>query len=254
LENHDQNRDQIEGRNPVLEAFRAGRPLHKIYMARGAVLRGSGAIRDAARAAGVPVVETDSAALDRMARTSNHQGVIALAAPKDYAPLEEILARAESSGRLPFLLLLDGIMDPQNLGALLRSAEAMGVDGVILPMHRAAGLTSAVGRASAGALEFMPVARVANLTRTMAELKEQGYWFIGAEPDAGTHNIPAIDRPLGLVLGGEGKGLHRLVREECDFLVSLPMYGRINSLNVSAAGAILMHEMAGRIRGSSTRP
>lgn len=241
--------EQIEGRNPVLEALRAGRPLNKILVARDA----SGPLGPAlaaARAAGIPVIRTDPALLDRMAKTRNHQGIIALAAPKQYASLAELLEAASASGRPPFLLLLDGVMDPQNLGALIRTAEAMGVNGVILPERRAAGLTAAVERASAGALEYMPVARVTNLTRTMSALKEHGYWLIGAEAGTGHYGLPELERPAGLVLGGEDQGLHRLVREECDFLVSLPMYGRVNSLNVGAAGAILMHALAGQLRGS----
>lgn len=238
--------DRIEGRNQVIEALRAGRPLHKILIARD----DTGVLRQVAvmaREAGVPVVRTAGAALDRLARTRNHQGVIALAAPRGYASVDALLAGAGKRG-LPFLLLLDGVMDPQNLGSLIRTAEAMGVDGVILPHRRAAGLTPLVERASAGALEYVPVARVANLTRTMADLKERGYWFIGAEAGMGRGTLPALDRPVGLVLGGEGTGLHRLVRESCDFLISLPMYGRINSLNVGAAGAIILHALAEQLR------
>ncbi|MGE5549134.1 MAG: 23S rRNA (guanosine(2251)-2'-O)-methyltransferase RlmB [Bacteroidota bacterium] len=244
--------DQIEGRNPVLEALRAGRPLNKILVGHG--MTGTlGQIIAMARSARIPVVATDAAALDRMAKTRNHQGVIALTAPKDYATLESILEGARGSGRHPFILLLDGVMDPQNLGALIRTAEAMGFDGVVLPERRAAGLTATVSRASAGALEYIPVARVTNLTRAMAKMKEAGYWLIGAETGTGAHELPALDRPVGLVLGGEGQGLHRLVREACDFLVSIPQYGRVNSLNVSAAGAILMHALAAKNRPQPTR-
>lgn len=240
--------DQVEGRNPVQEALRAGRPLHKIMVSR-ALTGPLAPLFAAARAAGVPVVKVDAAVLDRMARTRNHQGIIALAAPKNYTDLETILTGAASSGRRPFLLLLDGVADPGNLGALIRTAEAMGVDGVILPERRAAGLTAAVDRASAGALAHMPVARVTNLTRTMVELKARGYWLIGAEAGTGEHRLPDLDRPVGLVLGGEDRGLRRLVREECDYLVSIPVYGRVNSLNVAAAGAILMHALAEGLRG-----
>ena len=239
--------DQIEGRNPFLEALRSGRPLNKILVARD-MTGPLGAALAAAHAAGVPVVKVDPGLLDRMAQTRSHQGIIALAAPKEYLSYEDLIALAASAGHLPLLLLLDGVMDPQNLGALIRTAEAMGVDGVILPERRAAGLTATVERASAGALEYMPVCRVTNLTRTMVDLKDKGYWLIGADPEAATSELPVLDRPVGLVLGGEGQGLHRLVREECDFLVSLPMYGKVNSLNVSAAGAILLHEMARPLR------
>ncbi len=240
--------EQIEGRNPVLEAVRAGRPLNKILVAKGSSGPLTAALA-AARAAGIPVVRTEPAVLDRMAKTGHHQGIIALASPKEYTPLEEILASASASALRPLLLLLDGIMDPQNLGALIRTAEAMGVQGVILPERRAAPLSGAVERASAGALAHMPVARVTNLVRAMSLLKARGYWLIGAEAGTGSLSLPKIDRPTGLVLGGEGHGLHRLVKEECDFLVSLRMYGQINSLNVNAAGAILLHAL--RMEASS---
>ena len=237
--------DQIEGCNPVVEALRAGPPMQKILIARelGGAL---GAAIGAARAAGVPIVRTEQHVLDRMAKTRDHQGIIAIASAKAYADLDEMIRSAATKDRVPFLLLLDGVMDPQNLGGLVRTAEAMGVDGIILPERRAAGLTATVEHCSAGALEHLPVARVTNMTRTMTGLKEQGYWLIGAEAGTGGDNLPKLDPPVGSVLGGEGSGLHRLVKEECDFLVSLPMYGRINSLNVSAAGAILMAEIARR--------
>ncbi|MGE5529206.1 MAG: 23S rRNA (guanosine(2251)-2'-O)-methyltransferase RlmB [Patescibacteria group bacterium] len=238
--------DQIEGCNPVLEAIRAGRPLHRVLVARGAGGGRLGPALAAARAAGVPVVQTDPAALDRMARTRNHQGIIAIAAPKACVSLADLLAAPRPGPR--FLLLLDGVMDPQNLGALCRTAEAMGVNGLVLPERRAAGLTTAVERASSGALEHLPVARVTNLVRAMTELKAGGYWLIGAEAGTGRYELPELNGPVGLVLGGEGEGLRRLVREACDFLVSIPMFGRVNSLNVSAAGAILMHAVAAGLR------
>ena len=240
--------DQIEGCNPVIEALRAGRPLQKILIARE-VSGALGAAIGAARAAGLPIVHTEQRILDRMAKTRNHQGIIAIASARAYADLDEMVKNAAARSRIPFLLLLDGVMDPQNLGGLARTAEAMGVDGIILPERRAVGLTATVEHCSAGALEYLPVARVTNLTRTMIELKERGYWSIGAEAGTGEYKLPKLDRPVALVLGGEGSGLHRLVKEECDFLISLPMYGRINSLNVSVAGAILMSEIARKIRG-----
>ncbi|MCL6613934.1 MAG: 23S rRNA (guanosine(2251)-2'-O)-methyltransferase RlmB [Firmicutes bacterium] len=243
--------EQIEGYHPVLEALRAGRPLNKIFVARETTARLAAAL-SAARAAGVTVVRTEREALDRMAKTKNHQGIIALAAAKGYTPLEEILAAAAGGPRPPFLLVLDGVVDPQNLGALIRTAEAMGVDGVVIPNRRAAGLTAAVARASAGALAHMPVARVTNLARTLRELKDRGFWIIGADPAGGRRDLPSLaERPRALVLGGEGTGLHRLVKEECDFLVSIPMYGRVNSLNVGAAGAILLHALAAQREGAS---
>ncbi|NLG83605.1 MAG: 23S rRNA (guanosine(2251)-2'-O)-methyltransferase RlmB [Firmicutes bacterium] len=238
-----EEKGQIEGLHPVLEALRAGRPIHKIFLARENTAR-LGTALAAARAAKVPVVKVARATLDRMATTRNHQGIIALAAPKAYTPLLAILAAASAGPTPPFLLALDGVEDPQNLGALIRTAEAMGVNGVILPERRAAGLTAAVDRASAGALAHMPVARVTNLARTLRELKEYDYLIVGADPAAEAWEIPPIHRAMVLVLGGEGTGLRRLVKEACDVLVAIPMYGQINSLNVSAAGAILLYALA----------
>lgn len=235
-----EEKSQIEGYHPVLEALRAGRPLYKIFLAREEAGRVT-AVLAAAKAAGVPVVKVEKAVLDRMATTRNHQGLVALAAAKAYTPLEDLVAADASPLRPRLLLALDGVEDPQNLGALIRTAEAMGVGGIIIPARRAVGLTPAVERASAGALAYMPVARVTNLVRALEMLKEHGYLVIGADPEAGKFVLPPPDRPLVLVLGGEDRGLRRLVKETCDRLVSIPMYGRINSLNVAAAGAILLY-------------
>jgi 23S rRNA (guanosine2251-2'-O)-methyltransferase len=240
--------EQIEGRNPVLEALRAGHPLIKIYLLKN---EGSGPIRtiiDAARHKRVPISYIDSLALNKMAVTRNHQGVIAIAAEWKYATLDRILQRAAAKDEPPFLVLLDGVEDPQNLGSIIRTAEAAGVHGLIIPERRAVGLTAAVSRASAGAVEHLPVARVTNLTRTIQELKNAGLWFTGIEMNGETELYEAdLKGSIGLVLGGEGRGISRLVAETCDQIVRLPMWGRVNSLNVSVASGIACYEVR-RIR------
>jgi 23S rRNA (guanosine2251-2'-O)-methyltransferase len=240
--------EQIEGRNPVLEALRAGHPLIKIYLLKN---EGSGPVRtiiDAARHKGVPISYLDSPALNKMAVTRNHQGVIAIAAEWKYAALDSILQRAAAKDEPPFLVILDGVEDPQNLGSIIRTAEAAGVHGLVIPERRAVGLTPAVSRASAGAVEHLPVARVTNLTRTIQELKKAGLWFTGIEMDGKTELYEAdLKGPIGLVLGGEGRGISRLVAESCDQIVRLPMWGRVNSLNVSVASGIACYEVR-RIR------
>lgn len=240
--------EQIEGRNPVLEALRAGHPLIKIYLLKN---EGSGPIRtiiDAARHKRVPISYIDSLALNKMAVTRNHQGVIAIAAEWKYATLDRILQRAAAKDEPSFLVLLDGVEDPQNLGSIIRTAEAAGVHGLIIPERRAVGLTAAVSRASAGAVEHLPVARVTNLTRTIQELKNAGLWFTGIEMNGETELYEAdLKGSIGLVLGGEGRGISRLVAETCDQIVRLPMWGRVNSLNVSVASGIACYEVR-RIR------
>lgn len=236
--------EQIEGRNPVLEALRAGHPLIKVYLLKN---EGSGPVRtiiDAACHKGVPISYIDSLALNKMAVTRNHQGVIAIAAEWKYAALDSILQRAAAKDEPPFLVILDGVEDPQNLGSIIRTAEAAGVHGLVIPERRAVGLTPAVSRASAGAVEHLPVARVTNLTRTIQELKKAGLWFTGIEMDGKVELYEAdLKGPIGLVLGGEGRGISRLVAETCDQIVRLPMWGRVNSLNVSVASGIACYEV-----------
>ena len=242
--------EQIEGRNPVLEALRAGRPLNKLMVARGAVEGSIRAILALAREQGVLVQEVDRVRLDAMAQSHAHQGVIALAAPRHYAEPEELLERARQQGEDPLLLVLDGIEDPHNLGSLLRTAECAGAHGAILPERRAVGLTPAALKASAGAAEHLPVARVTNLVQTLEWLKEQGLWIAGADaagPDLYTE--ANLKGPLALVIGSEGKGLARLVREHCDYLVRLPLHGRVSSLNASVAGGILLYEVVRQRNG-----
>ncbi|MEW8978308.1 MAG: 23S rRNA (guanosine(2251)-2'-O)-methyltransferase RlmB [Symbiobacterium sp.] len=242
---------QIEGRIPVLEALRAGRTINKLLVAKGAR---EGSIREVvarAREAGVIVQEVDRERLDAMARGRNHQGVIALVAPHRYHDLDELLARAAEAGEDPLLLVLDGIEDPQNLGSLLRTADAAGVHGVIIPERRAAAVTPTVAKVSAGAVEYVPVARVTNIARTLETLKEQGYWVVGTHQDAPQLYYEArLTGPLAVVIGSEGKGMSRLVAEKCDVTVRLPMLGHVSSLNAAVAGAILLYEIR---RQRSTR-
>jgi 23S rRNA (guanosine2251-2'-O)-methyltransferase len=236
--------EQIEGRNPVFEALRAGHEINKIFAAKGDA---SGALRGILDLAGrkkIPVSFVEPNVLDKMATTRNHQGVIAQAASWKYASVGAILAAAEAKREPPFILLLDGVEDPQNLGSILRTAETAGVHGIIIPERRAAGLNATVSRASAGAIEYIPVARVTNLSRTIVELKQAGLWFSGAVMDGALEFQKAdLKGPIGLVVGGEGRGISRLVAEHCDQMVRLPMWGRINSLNVSVATGVLLYEI-----------
>ncbi len=234
----------IEGRNAVIEALRAGRPIDKILIARGDVDKTLGHIASKARDQGVVVVETDRRKLDYMSRTKAHQGVIALAAVREYCSIPDILAIAEERGETPFVIVCDEISDPHNLGAIIRTAECAGAHGVIIPKRRSAGLTTIVGKASAGAAEYMAIARVANISSALQELKDAGLWVFGTAAD-GASGLWETDLtgPLALVIGSEGDGMGRLVKANCDFVLSLPMCGRLNSLNASAAAAITMYEV-----------
>lgn len=236
--------DLIEGRNAVTEALRAGRSIDKIYIAKGEVDKTLGHIASKARDQGVVVVETDRRKLDAMSVTHAHQGVIALAAVREYCSVEDILAIAEERGEPPFVILCDEISDPHNLGAILRTAECVGAHGVIIPKRRSAGLTSIVDKTSAGAAEHMAVARVPNLPAAIRELKERGLWVYGTAADAPSGMWDTdLTGPLCLVIGSEGDGMGRLVAENCDFLLSIPMRGKVSSLNASAAASIVMYEV-----------
>ena len=234
----------IEGRNAVIEALRAGRAIDKIFLARGDVDKTLGHIASSARDRGITVVEADRRKLDFMSRTKAHQGVIAVAAVREYCSVGDILALAQARGEPPFVILCDEISDPHNLGAIIRSAECVGAHGVIIPKRRSAGLTSIVGKASAGAVEYMAVARVANISAAIRELKAAGLWICGTAAD-GSCGLWTTDLtgPIALVIGSEGDGMSRLVRESCDYVLSLPMKGRLNSLNASAAAAVCMYEV-----------
>lgn len=233
----------IVGRNSVREALRAGRPLNKILVAGEIFTRSLGGIFTLARESGVPVQRADCSYLDKLASGAVHQGVVALTAARGYVEVEDLLAGIVP-GTDPFLILLDGILDPQNLGAILRVADAAGVHGLIIPRRRAVPLTLTVARVSAGAVEYVPVARVNNLVQTIGWLKEKGLWIVGADP-GGPQLFwdVSLKGPLGLVIGSEGKGLGRLVKEHCDVLVRLPMAGHLESLNASIATALLAYEV-----------
>ncbi|HHW91280.1 MAG TPA: 23S rRNA (guanosine(2251)-2'-O)-methyltransferase RlmB [Firmicutes bacterium] len=236
--------ENIEGRNAVLEALRSGRPIGKILVAEGSRPGPLQELRRLARERGVLVQEVERMRLDRMSLTGKHQGVIALALAKEYVTVDDILRVARERQEEPFLLVLDGIEDPHNLGALIRTAEGAGVHGVVVPKRRAAPLTAAVGRASAGALEYMAVAQVPNLARCIEDLKSRGLWVVGADPQGErVYTAADLTGPIAVVIGSEGKGIHRLVKEKCDFLVTLPMRGRISSLNASVAGSLVMYEI-----------
>ena len=233
----------IEGRNAVIEALRAGAVIDKIYLAKGETDKTLGHIASTARAAGVVVVEADRRKLDAMSATHAHQGVIALSAVREYATVEDILAAAREKGEPPLLIVCDEISDPHNLGAIIRTAECAGAHGVIIPKRRSAGLTAIVGKTSAGAASWLPVARVANLPATLKELQKQGVWIFGTAADGDRLLYDAdLKGPAAIVIGSEGDGMGRLVRESCDFLVSIPLKGRIQSLNASNAAAVLLYE------------
>jgi 23S rRNA (guanosine2251-2'-O)-methyltransferase len=234
--------EAVWGRNPVIEALRAGRPCNKIFVAGGS-RSGMSELLSRAQREGVPVQFVRRDVLDRMTKGSNHQGVVALLSPKEYVSIEDILAQAAARREDPFVVVLAGWEDPQNLGAIIRSSEAAGVHGLVIPRHRAAPLTGAVEKVSAGALEYMPVSRVANLAQTLKSLKKKGIWVAGAEMSTELPYYEAdLTGPLALVIGGEAKGLGHLAKS-CDYLVRIPMQGNIESLNAAAAGSILVFEV-----------
>lgn len=233
----------LVGRNAVMEALRAGRAMDGIYIARGEHTGSLAAIVAKAKASEIPVKETDGRKLDAMCGGAVHQGVAAVAAVKAYAELDDLFRAAADRGEPPFFVLADEVEDPHNLGALIRSAEAAGAHGLIIPKRRAVGLTYAVGKASAGAVEYLPVARVANLAATIDELKSRGVWVYAADMDGAPWCQTDLTGAVALVVGGENHGVGRLVREKCDGVLSLPMRGQVNSLNASVAGAILMYEV-----------
>ena len=228
-----ENDGVIEGRNAVIEALRAGTAIDKIYIMKGETDSALGHIASAAREKGIVVVDADRRKLDGMSRTHSHQGVIALAAVREYASVDDILNAAREKGENPLIVVCDELSDPHNLGAVIRTADAAGAHGVIIPKRRSAGLTAVVGKTSAGAVAHVPVARVPNLPALLKELKEEGVWVFGTAADGTT--------PL-YHIGSEGTGMGRLVAENCDFTVSIPMFGKINSLNASAAAAVLLYE------------
>lgn len=236
--------DVIAGRNAVREALRSQRPIESILVARGARNGSLGDIVAKAKGQGVAVKESDPKKLDFLCPGVNHQGIVALAAAHEYASVEDMLAQAEQRGEPPFLIVADELNDPHNLGAILRTAECAGAHGVIIPKRRSAGLTYTVGKASAGALEYVPVARVSNLAAVLEDLKKRGLWIYGADMEGTPWCQADLKGPAALVIGSEGVGIGRLVKEKCDLILSLPMQGKINSLNASVAAGVLMYEFA----------
>ncbi len=233
----------IEGRNAVAEALRAGTAVDKLYVSRGDTDRTLGRIAAEARRLGIVVVEADRHKLDAMSRTHAHQGVIAVAAVRAYAEVADIFASAAARGEKPLIVVCDELTDPHNLGAVIRTAECAGAHGVIIPKRRSAGLTAVVAKTSAGAVSYLPVARVANIPALLKELQKQGVWIFGAAVGGTTGLYEAdLKGPAAIVIGNEGSGMSRLTAEGCDFLVSIPMRGHISSLNASAAAAILLYE------------
>lgn len=233
----------IEGRNAVIEALRTETAIDKVYIAKGETDKTLGHIASKARDRGIVVVEADRRKLDHMSRTHAHQGVIALAAVREYVSVQSILEAAAEKGEAPLLVVCDEISDPHNLGAILRTAECAGAHGVIIPKRRSAGLTAVVAKTSAGAVSYMPVARVPNMAALLKDLKKQGVWVFGTAAEGTTTLYDAdLKGPAAIVIGSEGDGMSRLVTENCDFLVSIPMKGQISSLNASAAAAILLYE------------
>lgn len=233
----------IEGRNAVLEAFRSGKTIDKLFVLSGCQ---DGPIRSIIREAkkyDTIINYVTKERLDQMSVTKKHQGVIAFAAAYEYAQVEDMLRTAKEKGEAPFLILLDNIEDPHNLGAIIRTANLAGAHGVIIPKRRAVGLTAAVAKTSAGALNYTPVAKVTNLSQTIKELKEQGIWFVCADMEGTVLYQLDLKGPIGLVIGSEGEGVSKLVRENCDFTASIPMAGEIDSLNASVAAGVLAYEI-----------
>ena len=234
----------VAGRNAVFEALSSRRPVNKIFIKMGLQGGSLGKILATAQDAAIPVEYVQAEKLDRMAPGIRHQGIVALASPIAFSSLETVLERAASRNEMPFLLLLDELQDPQNVGALIRSADAAGVHGVLLPRRRSCPLNMVVAKISAGAVNYVPVVQIGNIVQTLRSLKEQGFWVVGADMEGDSLYFETdLDRPLVLVVGAEGKGMGHLVKENCDMLVRIPMQGGVNSLNASAAGAILLYEV-----------
>lgn len=239
----EESEGQLEGRNALQEALKSGRTIDKVFLAAGDTDTALQRLAAQAKDAGAVVVPVDRRKLDAMSVTHAHQGVIALAAAHAYCTIDDILEEAAARGQAPLLVICDELSDPHNLGAILRTAECAGAHGVIIPKRRSVGLTATVAKASAGAVEYMKVARVTNLNSAIAELKEKGVWIYGTAADSSVPLYKAdLTGPAAIVIGSEGDGISPLVRKNCDVMVSIPMAGRINSLNASAAAAILLYE------------
>ena len=234
--------DKIIGRNPVLEAIKAGRTIDKILIKKGRYEGSVVSVVKKAKEAGIIIQETEKTKLDTLAEGANHQGVIAFVSEYGYISVDDILKRAEQKNEPPFVIICDKITDPHNLGAIIRTANCAGVHGVIIPKRGRAGLNSAAGKTSAGAVEYTGVAKVTNISDTIDYLKKKGLWIAGADMDGYDMRKTDLKGALGIVIGSEGSGISRLVREKCDFIASIPMYGEINSLNASVAAGVIMYE------------
>lgn len=234
----------VAGRNSVAEVLKSGRSINKILVAKG---ERHGAIREIigqARSQGLVVQEVEPAKLDQITEGVRHQGVVAMVAPVAYAEIEDILGKAQENGEQPFIVLLDELEDPHNVGAILRTSDATGVHGVLLPKRRSSPLTATVAKTSAGAVEYVPVARIGNISQTLKKLKKQGLWVVGADMDGDKNYYEAdLTGPIVVVVGSEGQGMGRLTKEECDFVVRIPMKGKITSLNASVACSLLLYEV-----------
>lgn len=237
--------DRLEGRNPIAEALKAGRTVNKVWIARREGNPDAGLVRlvSRLREAGAVILEVERQVLDQMATTGAHQGIIAQVAAHEYSDLDDLLARSRANGAVPFLLILDGVQDAYNLGSILRIADAAGIHGVIIPRRRSVGLDALVAKASAGAIESVPVCRVTNISRTLDTLKSEGFWITGAD-SSGEQDYRSADwtGPLAMVIGSEGRGISPSIKKHCDFLVKIPMKGQINSLNVAVATGVLVFQ------------
>ena len=233
----------IEGRNAVLEAFRSGKTIDKLFVLDGCQDGPVKSIIREAKKTDAIINFVDKERLDRLAGTGHHQGVVAQAAAYEYAEVEDILKAAKDKGEAPFIFILDEIEDPHNLGAIIRTANQAGAHGLIIPKRRAVGLTATVAKTSAGAINYTPVAKVTNISKTIEDLKKQGMWFVCADMDGTTMYDLNLTGPIGLVIGNEGSGVGRLVKEKCDFVASIPMKGDIDSLNASVAAGVLAYEI-----------
>ncbi len=245
-ENNERRDDIIVGRNPVSEALRSGRGIDRIIVTKGEKNGAVVGILAKAKKLNIPIKEADVRKLDFLSGHANHQGIIAYTAVKEYSSLDDIFKLADERNEKPFIIVLDEIEDPHNLGAIIRTAECTGVHGVIIPKRRSAGLSFAVSKASAGAVEYVPVARVTNISNTIEELKKRGVWVYGADMNGTNFTECDFSGAAALVIGNEGKGISRLVREKCDEIVSLPMKGKIKSLNASVAAGVLMYAVSSK--------
>lgn len=238
------NENQVEGRNPIIEVLKSGREIDKIFVASGSNQGSVKKIVAMAKEKGIVVQFVNRKKLDLMTTTDNHQGVIALVSAHKYKSLNDILELAQKRDEPPFVIILDEIEDPHNLGAIMRTAECAGVHGIIIPKRRSVGLTSVVAKTSAGAIEYIPVARVTNISATIEELKEKGLWIYGADMSGDEYYYEKdLKGAIGIVIGNEGKGISRIVKEKCDFLVKIPMKGKVSSLNASVAASIITYEV-----------